>query len=124
MAEAREAKRSKSNSFLLEDGTASTSASEERDNANPPSSGTDDSPLTETPGLSGDCPSDVPGSSGDADVDFDPEAATIIYAQEWVESSLRLPSISLDPAVASACRRATLPNHDCYWLNWRSSWER
>ena len=37
------------------------------------------------PGLSGDCPSDVPGSSGDADVNFDPEAATRIYVQEWVE---------------------------------------
>ena len=104
-----------SDSFLLEDETASTSASEERDNANPQSSGTDDSPLTETPGLSGDCPSDVPGSSGDADVDFDPEAATRIYVQEWVESLHR--DSSLNPAVASACRRGTLPNHDFCWLN-------
>ena len=67
LAEAREAKRSKNNSFQSEDGIASTSASEERDSANPPSSGTDDSPSTEMPGFSGDCPSDT-------DVDFDPEA--------------------------------------------------
>ena len=33
---------------------------------------------TEMPGLSGDCPADVPGPS--EDIDFDPEAATRIYA--------------------------------------------
>ena len=47
LAEAREAKRLKSDSFQSEDGTASTSAIEECDDINPPSSETDDPPSTE-----------------------------------------------------------------------------
>ena len=87
----------KSDSFQSEDGTASTSAIEECDDINPPSSETDDPPSTEMPELSGDCPSDVPRPSEDANVDFDPEAATRIYAQEWVESLHRdsLQSVSI-----------------------------
>ena len=44
----------------------------------PPFSETDDPPLIEMPELSGDCPSDVSGPSEDANVDFDPEAASIL----------------------------------------------